>query len=562
MIVKNDNKKILITAALPYINNTPHLGHIVGSHLPADIFARYCRMRGRDVLFVGGSDENGTPSELAAKEAGIDIEKYCDRLYYKHKEIYDWFNISYDNFSRTSKTMHHEVVRDFFQEVYKNNYISEKKLQLFYCRKDKIYLPDRYVKGACPNCRYEDAYGDQCEKCGSLLETKELVNPKCTICGSKPVLRESSHLFLRLDKLSDEIEKWLNTKKDLWKPQVLSWAKGWIKEGLKPRCITRDLKHGVRVPLVKFEDKVLYVWFDAPIGYISATKEIYPKGWESFWKEGGSRIYHFLGKDNIPFHTIFWPAMLIAHGKFNLPYNVVGLQFLNYGGEKFSKSKKKGVFCEQLMETGIDSETIRAYLVFLIPEVNDTEFKWDDFQLRINTDIIGNYANFINRTLSFIYNKLDKRITRPLESQYSDLDRELIKTMEDKMNKVKEYMESVELRKAFIEILSLSKKGNQYFDYNAPWDSIKKSRSETNKTLYLCANLSKILSVLIAPFLPITSQKIWHQLNLTGDILQQGAGDSIIKGSLPTKHIINKPSVLFNKMTEARLEELKKSLVS
>src|SRR3989344_4306196 len=279
----NKKERRLITAALPYINNVPHLGHIIGSHLPADIFARYCRAKGYETIFIGGTDENGSASEIAAMQVGVGIKEFSDRLFQEHKKIYEWFNISYDNFSRTSNPIHHKTTKDFFKKVFKNGFIRIGKMKVFYSQKDNMFLPDRYVKGICPRCGYEEANGDQCEKCTTLIDASSLINPKSTISGEKVELRETEHLFFRLDKMSKELEEWLNSKK-YWRSQVTSLALGWIKEGLKERCITRDLKHGVKVPLNEFKDKVFYVWFDAPIGYISITKEASPEGWEKFWK--------------------------------------------------------------------------------------------------------------------------------------------------------------------------------------------------------------------------------------------------------------------------------------
>ena len=467
----------LITAALPYINNVPHLGHIVGSHLPADIFARYCRAKGYETLFVGGTDENGSTSEIAADEIGIPIDIFSEKLYKEHKKVYDWFNISYDNFSRTSNPIHHKTTQNFFKKVYENGYIKEGTIKVFYSSEEKRFLPDRYVIGTCPKCGYKDANGDQCEKCASVFDSTQLINPRSALTNKPMEIKEATHLFLKLNKLSKKLEKWIKEKKN-WRIQVTSLALSWIKEGLKDRCITRDLKHGVKVPLKGFEDRVFYVWFDAPIGYISSTKEADPKNWEKFWKDKNTKIYHFLGKDNIPFHTLFWPGMLIANGDFNLPYHVEGLQYLNYEGGKFSKSQKRGVFCEKLPETKIDPDIIRAYLTFLIPESADSEFKWRDFQLRINSDIIGNYGNFVNRTLTFIYNKLDKKIKKPLEKELTELDKNFIKRTKEKFSKIENYLEKVQLRNAFLEILSLSSIGNKYFNDNEPWDSVKKMLNE------------------------------------------------------------------------------------
>lgn len=549
----------LVTAALPYINNVPHLGHIVGSHLPADIFARYCRSKGYETLFVGGTDENGSTSEIAAEEIGVNINEFCTKLHKEHKKIYDWFNISYDNFSRTTKPIHHRTTQEFFKKLHENGFIVKGKMKVFYSPNERRFLADRYVKGTCPKCGYEDANADQCEKCTSVLDPIQLKNPKSAITSAPLQIREAEHLFLRLDKLSEKLEKWLKDKKN-WRPQVTSLALGWIKGGLKERCITRDLEHGIKVPLKGFEDKVFYVWFDAPIGYISSTKEADPKKWERFWRDKDTKIYYFLGKDNIPFHTIFWPGMLIGHGEFNLPYYVEGLQYLNYEGGKFSKSKKRGVFCEKLPETDIDPDFMRAYLTFIIPESGDTEFTWRDFQRRINSDIIGTYGNFVNRTLSFIYDKFDGKIIKPSENEFTEFDKCLVETIKEKTLKIEDYFERVQLRSAFLEILSLASYGNKYFNDSEPWNTIKKDAKRTNCTLYLCANLCKTLAILTQPYFPNTAQRIWEQLNLEGKVMKVGLWDLASRIDLPNNHFINKPYILFNRLNNDYLEEFKKKV--
>lgn len=551
-------KKVLVTAALPYINNIPHLGHIVGSHLPADIFARFCRAKGFDTLFVGGSDENGTPVEIAASELRISVQEFSDVVWQEHKRIYDWFNISYDNFSRTSREVHHKTTKEFFSRIYNNGYIEEGEIEMFYCPKDERFLPDRYVIGTCAKCGYGFSFGDQCEKCGCILDSSSLIEPHCKICGSRPVLRKSRHLFLRIDKLSGKIDKWLRENRKL-KLQVRNLALGWIKEGLKKRCITRDLKNGVKVPLKGFENKVFYVWFDAPIGYISSTKEATAL-WKDFWQGKDSEIVHFLGKDNIPFHTIFWPGMLIANGRFNLPANVAGLQYLNYEGGKFSKTKKHGVFCEKLPESGIDADVLRAYLIFLIPETGDTEFKWQEFQDRINNDIIGNFANFINRTLSLIYSYSEGEIIKPEDADFSALDRKFLKDIYEKFRKIDELLSNTELRVAFLEIINLAALGNKYFDYNKLWQLARDNKDVAKKKLYLCASLCRTLAVLASPYLPDTAARIWKQLNLKGRADEKGKWDSAAELAIPARHKINKPFILFNKLTPEFIEEFKRKV--
>lgn len=549
-------QRVLVTSALPYVNNVPHIGHIVGSHLPADIFARYSRLKGNETLFVGGSDEHGTPSEIAALELKMPTEKFCERIHQIHKEIYDWLGISYDIFSRTSKKIHHETTQEFFNRIYKNGHISEGTMQMFYCSKDNRFLPDRYIEGKCLKCGYEKASGDQCEKCTSFLETKDLVNPKCKLCGSVPELKETKHLFINLEHFSEKLKLWIEAQKQ-WKPQVSSMALGWITEGLKPRCITRDLHWGVKVPLKGFEDKVFYVWFDAPIGYVSFVKEV-SKKWKKFWQDNDTKIFHFLGKDNIIFHTIFWPAILMADGTCNLPYQVDGLQYLNYEGQKISKSKKWGVFCEKFPASGINPDIIRAYLIYLLPETADTEFKWNDFVERINKEIIGTFGNFVNRSLTMIHTKLDSKISAP--KVLSDDDKKLLETMKTKIAVIESLLDKLDLRQAFKEILLLAADGNKYFDYNQPWKAITENPARASATLYHCVLLSKTLAILIAPFLPKTAESLWKQINMKGSVHSSKGWQELKKISLPKKHTIGTPAILFEKLQPEFIEKFKKAV--
>ncbi len=544
----------LVTAALPYINNVPHLGHIVGSHLPADIFARFCRTKGYDTLFIGGTDEHGSTSEIAASEVGADFETFGVKLHEEHKKIYDWFNISYDVFSRTPSKTHISTTQDFFKKINTNGFITSGKMKVFYSPKEDRYLPDRYIRGTCPRCGYEDATGDQCENCTAVLDPTQLINPRSSISGEKIEIREREHLFLRLDKLSPQLESWIKSQ-TTWRPQVTSLALSWIKEGLKERCITRDLKHGVPVPLPGFEDKVFYVWFDAPIGYLSFTKEAAPKRWQKFWQDDSSKIYHFLGKDNIPFHTIFWPGMLLAHGNINLPHQVIGLQYLNYEGGKFSKSQKRGVFCEKLPETGLDSDVMRAYLTFLIPETADSEFRWDDFQRRVNTEIIGNLGNFVNRTLHLVKQKNNQIVSKPKETELEQIDREILVSVETKVKKATELLEQAKLREAFSEILSLSADGNKYLSDTKPWSSEDSVR--TNTVLYHGAAICRSLAILISPYLPTTSKRIWNQLALSGKADAAGNWDSAAELDLQENHRIGEPEVLFGRLTSEEVKRIK-----
>ncbi len=551
-------KKRLITAALPYINNIPHLGHIVGSHLPADIFARYSRLKGYDTIFVGGTDEHGSASEITAEGLGVDIDIYSDKMHEEHAKIYNWFNISYDNFSRTSSQIHHETVREFFKVLDANGFIEEGEMDVFYSVKDDRFLPDRYIKGRCPKCNYEDANGDQCEKCTSVLESSALINPRSTISGEAVEARKTKHLFLRLDKIAPQLEYWINSQKH-WRKTVSGIAKGWIKEGLRKRAITRDLKHGVNVPISGYEDKVFYVWFDAPIGYISSTKEI-RSDWESIWKGDNSEIFNFLGKDNIPFHTIFWPSMLIGHGGMNLPKNIIGLQYLNYEKEKFSKSKNIGVFCENLPQLNIPADAWRAYLTQIIPETNDSEFKWAQFQERVNSDLIGNFSNYINRSMSFIFSRLNGKIYRPSKNQLTEKDKIFLNILEEKVEKISNDLELCKIRDAFSEILALSSEGNKYMTELEPWKLVKDDSERANTVMYLNANLGRSLAILSSPFIPSASKKIWKTLNLKGNPDEPGRWETAKQISLPKSLTVNKPEKLFSPIEDKDLKYLKQQV--
>ncbi len=547
--------RILITAALPYVNNVPHIGNIVGSHLPADIFARFCRLLGYETLFIGGSDEHGTPIEVTARKLGIPPKKLCDVFYEIHKEIYDWFNFSYDNFSRTSREIHHQTTKEFFLKMYENGYIIEGELNLPYCENDKMFLPDRYVYGTCPKCGYELARGDQCEKCGTLLNPEDLINIKCTICNEKPIFKKVKHLFFDLSKLQKKLEEWIMSKKDIWYEHVLNLSLSIIKQGLKPRCISRDLKWGVKIPIKGYENKVFYVWFDAPIGYISSTREYFKKqnkekDWEKFWKDKETRIYHFIGKDNIPFHTIFWPAMLLANGEYCLPYFVVGLNYLNYEGDKISKTRQWGIFCENLPKSGLDSDIWRYYLIHLIPETSDTEWKWKEFKERVNNELVANIGNFIYRTLSFL-----KRYFNGIVPEYElkVSDKEFLEEFKQKVNEYKKLMLKLRIRDSLRKVLEISYLCNKYFQENEPWKLIEKDRKRAETVIYICINLCFYLAILLEPFLPNTSKKLERILNKRIKSLEQ-----IYQFNIKPGDKIGEPEILFPKIDDKKIEEIRK----
>jgi methionyl-tRNA synthetase len=546
-------EKILITCALPYVNNVPHIGNIAGSHLPSDIFARLCRLAGYDTVFIGGSDEHGTPAEVTAERLGISPAVLSNFYFKIHKEIYDWLDISYDNFSRTSLPLHHETTLDFFDKIYKNGFTSESTLRLPYCENCKRVLPDRYIEGVCPKCEYDHARGDQCERCSALLNPEELKSPQCAICGETPEIRESKHLFLNLDKLEPQLREWIESKKGEWTDQVVNMALGWLNEGLKPRSITRDIHWGVKVPVKGYEDKVFYVWFDAPIGYVSSTKEWaqnkgQPDLWKEYWQKD-AKIFHFVGKDNIPFHTIFWPGIMMARGGYTLPYRVAGLQYLNYEGDKISKSKGFGVFCENLSDAGLSSDIWRFYLTLLIPETNDTEWKWAEFQERVNNELVANLGNFVHRSLHFIYSKFDSVVPKP---NLTEEDKELLRHSKEAADSVKDLIIDIHFRDALRKVLELSDKGNKYFQANEPWKKIADDRGRAETVLYVCANLCYDLGIILSPFMPKSTDNINKQLNGKAGLLEDVGGGNIKAGSK-----INKPKPLFPKLEDKTVKELK-----
>lgn len=540
--------------ALPYTNAVPHVGNIVGSHLPADIFARYCRLKGYETLFVGGADENGTPTEVAAIELKVTPKRLTDVFYQVHKSIYEWFEISYDNFSRTSLPVHHKTTQEMFLKIYEHGYVTKGVMRLPYCETDKLFLADRYVVGKCPVCGYEFARGDQCENCATLLEPEQLIDPKCKIDGSVPVFKDSDNLFLELEKLQPQLEAWITGQKH-WRKQVSSLALAWIKEGLKRRSITRDLKWGVPVPLKGFEKKIFYVWFDAPIGYVSSTKDWaersgHPDKWEDFWLDPETRIYNFLGKDNIPFHTIFWPGMLMASGGFNLPYDVVGLQYCNYEGDKISKSRNWGIFCEKVVQSGLDPDIWRYYLTYLIPETKDTEFKWDDFQTRVNNELVAAIGNFVHRTLTFASNFLDGEVE---EKEFADEERRVEARVAEQVAQADAALQEARLKDALKNVLQIAIIGNEYFQKMQPWVLVKEDPEACKRVIYCCANVCRVLAVTMAPFLPGSSTKIYGFLGLEGGPSWDGAlGFSLGNVKMP-----GKPDVLFKKIDDKEVARLR-----
>ena len=555
-------EKRLITAALTYVNNIPHVGHIVGCHLPADIFARFCRSYGYDTTFVGGSDMHGTPSLVTAQELNIPVEELTGKLHEVHNQIYKKLNISYDIYSNTHTKTHEKITTDFFLELNKKGFISEGETEMFYCEHDDMFLPDRFVIGTCPKCGYENANGDQCEKCDSLFSLNELKDAKCKVCGKPAVLKKSKHIFLNLSKGTEELDKWIETKKDIWRPHVYAEAKKWVNEGLKDRCISRDITWGFPIPLEGYENKVFYVWFDAPIGYISITKELSDEKYKDLWQNRDAKIYNFVGKDNIQFHTVFFPTMLLENGNYNLAHNVVGLNFLNYEGQKFSKSKKIGVFCNALIDDNpeIDVDALRAYLTTIIPENRDTDYKWEDFKNNCNSELVGKYGNLFNRSLNMIKSYFNCKLDYTLdENNLNEFDQELLTAIKEMPTKIADAFEKAELREAYKLIMSYATIGNGYLEKSAPWKLMKEEKvEEAKKVLYLCLNLCASLCIVASPIIPTKVKELWsNQVGLEGDPtavdMWQYASQLLIKNG----HEIKGVQPIFERIDNEKLEKIK-----
>lgn len=560
------NEKRLITAALTYVNNIPHVGHIVGCHLPADIYARFCRSYGYDTTFVGGSDMHGTPSLVTAQELGIPVEQLTSNLHEIHKKIYEKLNISYDIYSNTHTETHKKVTTDFFLDLDKNGYITEGEIEMFYCEHCNMFLPDRFVVGTCPRCGYEGANGDQCEKCDSLFSLNELKSAHCKVCGEPANLKKSKHIFLKLSSATDMLDKWLDTKKEIFRPHVYAEAKKWVTEGLKDRCISRDITWGFPIPLKGYENKVLYVWFDAPIGYISLTKEISEQKYKDLWLNKNAKIYNFVGKDNIQFHTVFFPSMLLEEGKYNKAYNVVGLNFLNYEGQKFSKSKKIGVFCNALLNDNpeVDIDTLRAYLTTIIPENRDTDYKWEDFKNNCNAELVGKFGNLFNRTLNMIKSYFNGTLNydQANDKTLNDLDNEILTAIKEMPTKIAESFEKAELRDAYKLIMNYASIGNGYLEKSAPWQLMKQEKTqEAEKVLYNCLNLCASLCIVASPIIPNKVKALWQeQIGLNGDPTSNNMWEKANELNIKKGHTIKGVQPIFERIDNDKLERIKQIL--
>ncbi|CAB4299949.1 unnamed protein product [Prunus armeniaca] len=577
-------RNILITSALPYVNNVPHLGNIIGCVLSADVFARYCRLRGYNTVYVCGTDEYGTATETKAMEEKCSPQQICDKYHAIHREVYKWFNISFDKFGRTSAPQQTEVCQAIFKKLLDNEWLSENTMQQLYCDTCKRFLADRLVEGTCPTqgCDYASARGDQCENCGKLLNPTELKDPKCKVCKTTPRIRDTNHLFLELPLLKDKLEEYINKTSVVgsWSQNAIQATNAWLKEGLKQRCITRDLKWGVPVPHDNFKEKVFYVWFDAPIGYVSITK-CYTDEWEKWWKNPENvELYQFMGKDNVPFHTVMFPSTLLGTGEnWTLMKTISVTEYLNYEAGKFSKSKGIGVFGNDAKDTNIPVEVWRYYLLTNRPEVSDTLFTWADLQAKLNSELLNNLGNFINRVLSFVAKPSGRSAFRfnmhgqgygsiipDAPRAESDL---LTEKLAEKVGKyVEQYieaMEKVKLKQGLKTAMSISSEGNAYLQESQFWKLYKEDQPRCAVVIRTSVGLVHLLACLLEPFMPSFSLEVFKQLNLPpekdislcddkGDIDRARQPWEIV----PVGHKIGKPEPLFKELKDEEVESLRK----
>ncbi len=550
---KKEVKRYTITSALPYANGPIHIGHLAGVYIPADIYARYLRSNKKEVLFIGGSDEHGVPITIKARKEGVTPQDIVDKYHGIIAKSFDDLGISFDVYSRTSNDIHHETASQFFKKLYDEGKFIEKSSEQYYDAEAEQFLADRYITGTCPHCNYDKAYGDQCESCGTSLNATDLINPVSALTGNVPQLKETKHWYLPLDQYEGWLSEWiLDGHKEDWKPNVYGQCKSWIDQGLHPRAVTRDLNWGVKVPVEGAEGKVLYVWFDAPIGYISATREWAEQNnteWESWWKDESSKLVHFIGKDNIVFHCIIFPSMLKAEGSYIMPDNVPANEFLNLEGDKISTSRNWAVWLHEYLEDFPGKQDVLRYMLCAnAPEAKDNDFTWKDFQTRNNSELLAIFGNFVNRTVVLTHKYFEGKV--PEITGLTDEDREALAAMELFPGRIGKAIEHYKFREALSEMMNLARLGNKYLTDQEPWKKFKQDpervKTILNISLQICANMS----IVCEPFLPFTAKKLCSILNM--DSLQwNGAGRGDI---LEAGHQLNKAEFLFEKIEDKDIE--------
>lgn len=551
-------EKVLVTSALPYANGPIHLGHLSGAYLPADIYVRYKRLNGDDVLYICGSDEHGVPITISADKEKVSPQVIIDRFHTSNKKAFERFGMSFDNYSRTSLPVHHETAKDFFLEFYNRGLLIERKSLQFYDDKAKMYLPDRYVEGTCPRCGNEEARSDECENCGALYDPSELKNPKSKISGGTPTLKETSHYYFPLGKYQPQLEKYVNemNEKFGWKDNVLQYCRGWFKDGLKERAITRDLDWGIKVPVESAAGKVIYVWFEAVLGYISSTKEYSqkinePDLWKKYWQDTTTKYVAFIGKDNVVFHTIIFPAILMAWNeagkeKYCLPQNVPANEFLNFEGKKFSKSRGWGIDVDEFLDL-FAPDLLRYTLAANLPETRDTDFYWKEFQLRSNSELADILGNFINRTFTFVFKHFDGKV--PARGKLEKIDEDMLDEISQYPKRISDYFEKYKIRDGVNEIMNLARDGNKYFNDSEPWKTVKSDKEKCATTLNICLQAIYTLAELFSPVLPFSADKLFNMLN-SKPVEWADSG----KPQLQEGHKLNQAEILFPKIEDEKID--------
>lgn len=542
-------KRTTVTSALPYANGPVHIGHLAGVYVPADIYVRYLRLKGEEVLFIGGSDEHGVPITIKARKEGVTPQDIVDRYHTLIKDSFKEFGISFDVYSRTSSKTHHGVASDFFKTLYEKGEFIEKESEQYYDEEAKQFLADRYITGECPHCHAEGAYGDQCEKCGTSLSPLDLINPKSAISGSAPVLKKTKHWYLPLDKHEAWLREWILESHKEWRPNVYGQCKSWLDMGLQPRAVSRDLDWGIPVPVEGAEGKVLYVWFDAPIGYISNTKELLPDTWETWWKDPETRLVHFIGKDNIVFHCIVFPAMLKAEGSYILPDNVPSNEFLNLEGDKISTSRNWAVWLhEYLVDFPGKQDVLRYVLTANAPETKDNDFTWKDFQARNNNELVAIYGNFVNRTLVLTHKYFEGKV--PARGTLTDYDNATLQEFAGVKQQVELLLDNFKFREAQKEAMNLARIGNKYLADTEPWKLAKTDMQRVGTILNIALQISANLSIVFEPFLPFSSAKLRGLLQLENwNWSSLGSLDLLATGSS-----IAPAELLFEKIEDAAID--------
>ncbi len=543
-------KRTLITSALPYANGPIHIGHLAGVYVPADIYARYLKLKGEEALFIGGSDEHGIPITITARKEGVTPQDIVDRYHKLIKNSFEEFGISFDIYSRTTSDIHKETASDFFQKLYDKGEFLEQENEQYYDEEAQQFLADRYITGTCPHCKSEGAYGDQCESCGTSLNATDLIDPKSTLSGAKPIRKKTKHWYLPLDKHERWLRKWILEDHKEWKSNVYGQCKSWLDLGLQPRAVSRDLNWGVPVPVEGGEGKVLYVWFDAPIGYISNTKELLPNDWEKWWKDEETKMIHFIGKDNIVFHCIVFPAMLKAEGSYILPENVPANEFMNLEGDKISTSRNWAVWLhEYLQDFPGKQDVLRYVLTANAPETKDNDFLWKDFQARNNNELVAILGNFINRALVLTNNYFDSKV--PPCGELTDYDKETINNFNSIKETIEKHLNQFKFREALKDAMNLARIGNKYLADTEPWKTSKTDMERTATIMNISLQITANLAIVFAPFLPFSVEKIKQFLNIDNLTWDQLGNLNLLAAG----HQLGKAELLFEKIEDEAIEE-------